>query len=54
MTDQLIPFDIASLLDSDKAIREYLRQVIGYELVRAVNLLASLPSFQRATLCEVR
>ncbi|MGE7958700.1 addiction module antidote protein [Pseudomonas sp. NPDC089530] len=44
MSDTLVPFDIASLLDSDQAISEYLSQVLADgdtdELIRALGHVA--------------
>ncbi|BAP44706.1 putative addiction module antidote protein [Pseudomonas sp. LJDD11] len=44
MTDTLLPFDMAALLDSDEAITEYLTQVLADgdtdELIRAVSHVA--------------
>jgi probable addiction module antidote protein len=44
MTEKLIPFDMAALLDSDEAISEYLSQVLADgdsdELIRAVGHVA--------------
>ncbi|MFJ3484849.1 addiction module antidote protein [Pseudomonas sp. NPDC090202] len=44
MSDEVIPFDMASLLDSDEAISEYLTQVLADgdsdEFVRAIGYVA--------------
>ncbi|NBB08495.1 addiction module antidote protein [Pseudomonas sp. SLFW] len=44
MSNELIPFDVASFLDSDEAISEYLTQVLSDgdcdEFVRAVGYVA--------------
>ncbi|MCS3468086.1 putative addiction module antidote protein [Pseudomonas sp. JUb42] len=44
MTDDLVPFDMAAMLDSDEAITEYLSQVLADgdtdELIRAVGHVA--------------
>lgn len=44
MTENLLPFDMAALLDSDEAITEYLTQVLADgdtdELIRAVSHVA--------------
>ncbi|WP_426428317.1 addiction module antidote protein [Pseudomonas palmensis] len=44
MSVTLIPFDMAALLDSDEAIREYLSQVLAEgdsdELLRAIGYVA--------------
>ena len=44
MADTLIPFDIATLLDSDEAISEYLSQILADgdtdELLRALGHVA--------------
>ncbi|AJO77835.1 MULTISPECIES: addiction module antidote protein [Pseudomonas] len=44
MSDTLVPFDIAALLDSDQAISEYLSQVLADgdtdELIRALGHVA--------------
>ncbi|MBF8720682.1 addiction module antidote protein [Pseudomonas guariconensis] len=44
MTEKLIPFDMATLLDSDEAISEYLSQVLADgesdEIIRALGHIA--------------
>ena len=44
MTEQLEPFDMVALLDSDEAIKEYLYQVLNdgdsKELMRALSYVA--------------
>lgn len=44
MTEKLLPFDMASLLDSDEIISEYLTQVLedgdSDELIRALGYIA--------------
>ncbi|MFV3379944.1 MULTISPECIES: addiction module antidote protein [Pseudomonas] len=44
MTEKLIPFDMAALLDSDEAISEYLSQVLADgdsdEIIRALGHIA--------------
>lgn len=44
MTEALLPFDMATLLDSDEAISEYLTQVLSQgdsdELIRALGYVA--------------
>lgn len=44
MKDELIPFDMAALLDSDEAISEYLSQVLSdgdtAEVIRALGHIA--------------
>ncbi|MDR0209107.1 MAG: putative addiction module antidote protein [Pseudomonas putida] len=44
MTEKLIPFDMATLLDSDEAISEYLSQVLvdgdSDEIIRALGHIA--------------
>jgi len=44
MTEQLLPFDLTAMLDSDEAISEYLTQVLDDgdtdELIRALGYIA--------------
>ncbi|QSB00732.1 addiction module antidote protein [Methylomonas sp. BW4-1] len=44
MSEQLLPFDMTTLLDSDEAISEYLNQVLeegdSDELIRALGYIA--------------
>ena len=44
MSEELLPFDMVSLLDSDEAIKEYLFQVLNggdsKELMRALGYVA--------------
>lgn len=44
MTEELLPFDMVAMLDSDEAIKEYLYQVLnegdGKELIRALGYVA--------------
>ncbi|CAD6873076.1 addiction module antidote protein [Methylomonas fluvii] len=44
MSEQLLPFDMATLLDSDEAVSEYLNQVLeegdSDELIRALGYIA--------------
>lgn len=44
MTEQLLPFDLVAMLDSDEAISEYLTQVLDDgdtdELIRALGYIA--------------
>ena len=44
MSEELLPFDMVSLLDSDEAIKEYLFQVLNEgdskELMRALGYVA--------------
>lgn len=46
MTEQLIPFDLTAMLDSDEAISEYLTQVLDEgdtdELIRALGYIAKV------------
>lgn len=51
MNDDLVPFDMAALLDSDQAITEYLSQVLSDgdtdELIRAVGHVARAKGMAR-------
>lgn len=44
MSEQLLPFDMSTLLDSDEAVSEYLNQVLedgdSDELIRALGYIA--------------
>ena len=58
MTENLLPFDMAALLDSDEAIAEYLTQVLADgdtdELIRAVSHVARARGMaQIAKNCEL-